>query len=275
MIRLVRLLVVALVAWSGSGFAFDHEHAAWTALLKAHVVWLPGGHESRVSYDGFQRDRPALKRYLDTLSAVKQSEFDGWSKPQRLAFLINAYNAFTVELILSRWPDLQSIRDFGTLFNNPWKKRFFELLGASRSLDDVEHGMIRAKGAYDDPRIHVAANCASIGCPALRDEAYVAQRLDAQLDDQMRRFLSDRTRNRYDKQSSRLEVSKIFDWYGKDFAQGYRGWTSVKQFLAQYADLLSDDPPGRERVRGQQVTLSFLDYDWALNATAKDEAGKR
>lgn len=265
--RLLQAGMLVLGLLSTTVQAFDHRHQAWTALLKRHVAWLPGGHESRVSYAGMKRDPAPLKSYLEALSAVSESEFNAWPKPRRLAFLINAYNAYTVDLILSRYPDLKSIRDLGSILSSPWKKRFFTLLGQQRSLDDIEHGMIRVKGAYDDPRIHMAVNCASIGCPALRDEAYVEEQLDQQLEDQVQRFVSDRTRNRFNAQAGALEVSKIFDWYGDDFSRGYRGWGSVKSFFAQYANLLSDDPAAQLRVREVRVPVKFLDYDWALNAS--------
>ncbi len=226
---------------------------------------LEGGKASAVRYDGFARDRAQLKAYLDSLSAVTRQEFDGWSKPQQLAFLINAYNAYTVEKILTRWPKLKSIRDFGSFIGNPWKDEFFTLLGRPMTLDGIEHDTIRAPGAYDDPRIHFAVNCASVGCPMLREEAYVAARLDAQLEEQTARFLSDRSRNRYDPASATLQVSKIFDWYGKDFSRGWKGYDSVPQFLARHADRLADAPGERERIRAQQVPVAFLDYDWALN----------
>ena len=226
---------------------------------------LDGGKASAVRYDGFARDRAQLKAYLDSLSAVTRQEFDGWTRPQQLAFLINAYNAYTVEKILTRWPKLKSIRDFGSFIGNPWKDDFFTLLGRPMTLDGIEHDTIRAPGAYDDPRIHFAVNCASIGCPMLREEAYVAARLDAQLEEQTARFLSDRSRNRYDPASAKLLVSKIFDWYGKDFSRGWKGTDSVPQFLARYADRLADTPGERERIRAQEVPVAFLDYDWALN----------
>jgi hypothetical protein len=105
------------------------------------------------------------------------------------------------------------------------------LLGGKVSLDDIEHEMLRQRGRYDDPRVHFAVNCASIGCPALREEAFVAERLDAQLDEQALRFMSDRTRNRYNAQRGRLELSKIFDWYGEDFRLGHRGIARCRQFL--------------------------------------------
>lgn len=256
--------VLALWFWSGVALAaFDHRHAAWDALVKKHVFPIDNGVATQVHYAAFKRDRAALKTYLDALSAVPQSEFNSWSKPEQLAFLINAYNAFTVELILTRYPDLESIQDFGKFFNNPWKKKFFNLFGKPATLDEVEHGLIRAEGVYDDPRIHMAVNCASIGCPALRNEAFVAQRLDEQLEDGVRRFLSDRSRNRLNR--GVLEVSKIFDWYGKDFTKGFRGARTVETFLAAYAPQLSDKTDEQQRIREAKARLKFLDYDWALN----------
>ena len=261
----MRHLVIALAIcfFPGASIAaFDHTNTQWDALVTKHVVWLPGGHASQSDYRGFQADRAALKSYLDSLSAVPQAEYEAWNKPQKLAFLLNAYNAFTIDLILTEYPKIKSIKDLGSLFGSPWKKKFFSLLGKQRSLDDVEHGMIRAPGVFDDPRIHMAANCASVGCPALRNEAYAGDRLDAQLDDAVARFLSDRSRNRINPQTGRLEVSKIFDWYGKDFTARAG---SVEKWLAKYADLLADDPKQRSTLRDAGAKLDFLDYDWALN----------
>ncbi len=243
--------------------AFDHGHAAWTALLKKHVVLINGARASQVRYGGFAADRAALKAYLDSLSAVSAAQFGAWSKPQQMAFLINAYNAFTVELILTRYPDLKSIRDLGTLLQSPWKKRWVPLLGKTMTLDEIEHDTLRARGRYDDPRIHFAVNCASVGCPMLREEAFVAERLDAQLDEQAQRFMSDKSRNRF--AAGKAEVSKIFDWYGEDFRLGHRGITSLENFLARYAEALADGAEDRARLKSGPVTISFLDYDWKLN----------
>jgi Protein of unknown function, DUF547 len=247
---------------SPTAAAFDHSHAQWDTLTKRHVVWLPGGHASQVDYRGFRSERAALKNYLDQLTAVAPSEYEAWGKPQKLAFLINAYNAFTVELILTQYPDLKSIKDLGSFVTSPWKKRFFTLLGKPRHLDDIEQGMIRAPGAFDEPRIHMAVNCASIGCPALRNEAFLPEKLDSQLEDGVERFLSDATRNRFNSQSSRLEVSKIFDWYEKDFSAKAG---SLAAWLARYTDRLSADPASRQQIRDKKAKIVFLDYDWALN----------
>lgn len=245
--------------------AFDHSHAAWSALLKKHVVVIDDGRASQVRYAAMAADRAALKAYLDTLSAVSAAAFSGYRKAQQMAFLINAYNAHTVELILARYPKLASIKDLGSLIQSPWKKKIVPLLGATLSLDGIEQDMLRQRGRYDDPRIHFAANCASIGCPPLREEAYVAERLDAQLDEQALRFMSDRSRNRWNAANARLEVSQIFDWYGEDFKLGHRGIASPAAFYARFADQLADAPEDRKRIRNQSVSVAYLDYDWKLN----------
>jgi hypothetical protein len=254
------LLVLAAVAAAAPARAdFDHTHAAWTGLLARHVVVIDGGKASKVRYAGFAADRAALKAYLASLSAVTEGEFRGFTREQRLAFLINAYNAYMIEKVLTKYPDIRSVWDFGKIVGNPFKDRFFTLFGKPMSLDGIEHDTIRAPGAYDEPRIHFAVNCASIGCPMLREEAYVGNRLDRQLEEQTRRFLGDRSRNRVDAAGTALEVSKIFDWYGKDF-RGLEAWLRAR------ADVLSDNPAERASIREGRLRIRFLDYDWALNA---------
>jgi hypothetical protein len=257
------LLIVSATLAQAQGF--DHTHAAWNALLAKHVKTFANGNASAVDYAAIKAEHEALKAYLGTLSAVSEADYGKWSKAQRLAFLINAYNAFTVELILTKYPDLESIKDLGSVFSAPWKKKFFSLLGQERHLDDVEHGIIRAPGAFDDPRIHVGVVCASIGCPMLRPDAFTPEKLDAQLDDGMKRFLADATRNRYDAAGGRLQVSKIFDWYGKDFEKGHKGYDSLKATFARHAAQLATTPEAQAKVRSGDYKLEFLDYDWKLN----------
>ena len=259
------ILAILLLAVACPTSALDHAHKAWDELLKKHVKHVQNGNASRVDYAGFARDRQALGAVLDDYQKVTRAEFNGWSKAQQQAFLVNDYNALTIAKILTRYPNIKSIRDFGTVFGNPWKDRFFTLFGQPSWLDQIEHEILRKEGAYDEPRVHVAVVCASIGCPMLRNEAFTPDRLGAQLEDAMRRFMSDRTRNRYNPQSRKLEISKIFDWYGKDFEKGHKGFTSVKATAAKYADLLADAPADREAVRSQSADVAFLDYDWSLN----------
>lgn len=236
-------------------FALDHAHAAWDALLHKHLVVLEGGKASRLRYAGMAADRPALERYLGELSGVKQAEFERWTREQQMAFLINAYNAFMVQKVLARYPDIRSVWDFGKIFGNPFKDEFFTLLERKRSLDWIEQDILRKK--YRDPRLHFALNCASVGCPMLREEAYVGARLERQLEEQAARFLSDRGRNRL--AGGRLEVSKIFDWYKDDFEPR-------PAYFARYARALADDADGQALVAAGKAPISFLDYDWSLNA---------
>jgi hypothetical protein len=247
-----RLTLLALAfAWAQ---AWAVEHGDWDRLLKRHVAVLDGGRASQVHYDGLARERAALKAYLSSLSAVRTSEFDGWAREEQMAFLINAYNAFMVEKVLTRYPDLRSVWDFGRLLGNPFRDEFFVLLEARRSLDWIEHEALRKR--YREARIHYAVNCASVGCPMLREEAYAAARLDGQLEDQARRFLSDPARNRL--RDGRLEVSRIFDWYREDF-------DPLERYFARYAELLSGQAAGRKLILEGKAPLRFLDYDWTLN----------
>ncbi|GBC63973.1 DUF547 domain-containing protein [Desulfonema ishimotonii] len=259
------ILGILLFATSASAQYFDHEHTAWNMLLKQHVRWISNGTASQVDYAGLKKDRTQLRDYLAGLSDISERGFESWGKDQQLAFLINAYNAFTIELILIRYPDLDSIKDLGNFLKSPWKKKFFTLLGKKRHLDWIEHEMIRKPGAYDDPRIHAAVVCASVGCPGIRNEAFIARKLNAQLDDSFRRFLSDRTRNRYNPREGTLEVSKIFDWYGGDFGKGHGGFASLEATFGKYADVLADHPADREKIRSGNAGIRFLEYDWKLN----------
>lgn len=274
--KILSILLLALLPLAAGAQSFDHDHKAWSALLKKHVVLIDNGKASQVRYAGFAQDRNELKAYLGTLSRVTQAEFNAWSKPQQMAFLINAYNAYTVEKILTRYPNIKSIWDFGKVFGNPFKDKFFNLLGREFSLDMIEHETLRKPGAYDEPRVHFAVNCASTGCPMLREEPYVAARLDAQLEEQTKRFLSDRSRNRHNAQDNALEVSEIFKWFTTDWSSGYRGFDgkspamqSREQFFGKYAALLADNPTQQQVITERKAAIRHLDYDWTLNDAKK------
>jgi hypothetical protein len=267
--KLIALLITAFAFLMASSAVlaqgFDHNYAAWDAQLKKHVKWLPDNKQSRVNYKGFVADRAELTKTLEGLSAVTQAQFGSFSKEQQMAFLINAYNAFTIELILSKYPDLKSIKNI-TLVGSPWKKKFYQLLGEERNLDWLEHERLRpniAGGGYQDPRIHVAIVCASIGCPALPPEAFTAAKLDSQLEDGMKRFVGDKTRNRY--ADGKLQVSSIFKWFKEDFEKGYKGFGKVEDVFAKYADSLTSDAAAQGLIRAKTVSISHLDYDWSLN----------
>lgn len=267
--KLAFALAAMLFASIAAAQSFDHSHTAFSSLLKKHVVVIDGGKASKVKYAELKKDQPQLKTYLDSLSKVTEAEFNTWSKPQQMAFLINAYNGFTLELILRNYP-VKSIKDIGGVFDNRWKRKFFKLLGQDAFLDKIEHETLRKPGAYNEVRVHYAVNCASIGCPPLREEAFVADRLDKQLEEQAVRFLSDRTRNRY--ANGKLEVSMIFNWFKEDWASGYMGFDdktpaikSREEYFARYAKQLADSPADQQKIFDGKTPLANLDYDWSLN----------
>ncbi|MBU2979780.1 DUF547 domain-containing protein [Alteromonas sp. C1M14] len=240
-------------------------HESWDTLLKQYVHPINNGHSTEVDYAGFANDRQTLTKYLEQLAAVPEAQFKQWPKHSQLAFLINAYNAYTIELILSRYPDLSSIRELGSFLSSPWKQDIGPLLGEERTLDGIEHGLIRGDNKYNEPRIHFAVNCASVGCPALREEAYTGDKLEMQLADQTQRFLSDRSRNHAEGKT--LTLSKIFDWYGDDFEMN--GNKGLADFLAQYHQALGLTPTQQDALIGNDIDIRFSDYDWSLNDVSK------
>ena len=225
------------------------SHAAWDAQLERYV-----SEEGWVDYEAWVQDSAALKDYLRTLRAHHPNEAN-WTRDERLAYWINAYNAFTVELILDHWP-VSSIKDIkqGTGFiNSVWDIKFIEIEGHRYDLNDIEHGIIRPK--FEDQRIHMAVNCASVSCPRLRDEAYVAERLDEQLDDQVRSAFRSFRNDLSDPAAPK--VSSIFKWYGPDFEWG---GSSLRAFVEEYG--------GVELADGAE--FEYLDYDWAINSQSNN-----
>ena len=241
----------------------NFTHGEWSALLKKHVVNLPGNHATQVNYAGVASEQNQLERYLAKTSQVSRVQFDHWTKEEQLAFLINAYNAWTVKFVLSDYKNIKSIKELGSVFQSPWKKVFIPLLGSMVSLDDIEHELIRGSNRYRDLRIHFALNCASIGCPALRSEAYDANQLSFQLEDQTHRFMSDRKRNYIE--NGDLKLSSIFKWYYEDFEKGWLGFYHFNDFLMRYSSDLGLTENQREALQNNQINIGYLNYNWNLN----------
>jgi hypothetical protein len=258
------VLLLLSTVFSAVSTAQETLHQPWQALLTQHVSPINDGHSSQVNYAGMKTDHVQLKAYLTALGKIDQQTFEQWPAPKQLSFLINAYNAWTVELILTAYPDIKSIKDLGSFFSSPWSKQFIPLLGETRSLDNIEHELIRGDNKYGDPRIHFAVNCASIGCPALREEAYSADKLEQQLSEQTIRFLTDKSRNRFTEDA--MELSAIFKWYGDDFTQGFRGSNSLSAFVLLYREALNLTPAQQAGLKSEDMATNFLNYDCALNA---------
>jgi hypothetical protein len=221
-----------------------------------------------VDYGLLSKQPDKLNEYLTTLSLVKQNEYQLWTADEQLSFLINAYNGFTLQLIHQNYAKFQSgkvesIKDLGRFFSSPWKKSFFTLLDEKHSLDDIEHNMIRIW--FERPRIHAALVCAAVSCPPLRSQAFVADSLYAQLDDQMRQFLSDDQRNTINLIDNRVQLSSIFKWYGEDFEKGQQGFNSLKDLIKVYQTDIAKDPQQLTWLKKQGFSIRYLDYDWRLN----------
>ncbi|OUS70384.1 DUF547 domain-containing protein [Pseudoalteromonas sp. A601] len=270
----MRLVYSSVILWSAalalfvsSAFAAasanDSIHQPWQQLLNNNVKNINNGVSSQASYAGFKAEQAKLQAYLNTLSQVEKSDFDSWNNTTQLAFLINAYNAWTVEFILSEYPNIDSIKELGSFFSSPWSKEFIPLLGEVRSLDNIEHTLIRGENKYNEPRIHFAVNCASIGCPALRAQAYNAPELNKQLEQQTTLFLADKTRNYAD--GDTLYLSSIFKWYQDDFEKGFADSHSLASFILLYSDAINLNAEQQQLLKSNAMKIEFLDYDWTLN----------
>lgn len=259
----IRLIIsTLLIAFSAQAFA-DFDHSQWNRLLKDNVVELREGRATQVNYDGMLANRAQLNSYLAAVAKVQKPVFEAWSHAEQLAYLINAYNAWTVEFILTEYPELDSIKDLGSFFNSPWSQEIVSLFGEQVSLDDIEHEMIRGWGRYNEPRIHFAVNCAAIGCPALGAEAFTAENLEQLLDKNTRRFMSDNERNYF--ANGRFYLSKIFDWYEEDFEKGWNGYNTLAEFVADYQKELDLDIEGVNAIANNRFRVRYTSYDWGLN----------
>ena len=249
------LIVIACFLLAGPSFAFDHNHSKWDRVLKTHLDKRFFVNYTKLAAETKAKPTHEFLAYLKDLSNVSQGQFNGWNPQQKMAFLINAYNAFTVKLMVDNLGPkndrLKSIKDIGGLFTKPWSIKFFTLLGKEMSLDSIEHKMLRP--VYKDYRIHAVVNCASVSCPPLRKEAYVATKLEAQLGEQMTLWMKDKTRNKYNGTSGNWQLSKIFDWYEDDFANWGGG---VEAVVHRYR-------PDLEGVKMKD--LDYLPYNWNLN----------
>ena len=212
--------------------AFDHS--TFNGLLQKHV-----SEHGNVNYIGFKTDITALRNYISSLGTNTPKE--SWTKEDRLAYWINAYNALTIDLIL-RNPSIKSIKEI----DDPWKQKLWKLGRKYYDLNEIEHDILRK---MNEPRIHFAIVCASVSCPKLQNKAFTASDLDDQLTNATKEFLSDPSKNNLSNNSA--ELSKIFKWFSKDFKQGQ----SLIDFLSKYSDIIISP----------KASISYKDYEWNLN----------
>ena len=221
------------------------SHKTWNELLKANV-----NSNGTVNYKGFIKEKAKLDAYLKTISE-NAPDRKTWSKDEQLAYWINAYNAFTVKLIVDNYP-VESIKDLGPALKIPmikdvWHYKFFKIGGEESSLDEIEHSILRKE--FEEPRIHFAINCASVSCPPLLNEAFEAATIDSQLDKVAKGFINDSSRNKITPNA--IQISSIFSWFKGDFTKN----GSLIDFLNKYSTV---------KIKSD-AKVSHLDYDWNLN----------
>ena len=232
------ILSVSIMLALSSNAQTPPNHQAFNKLLKKHV-----SNAGNVNYKGFIKDVKDLDSYLNLLSnnAPKAT----WSSNEKLAYWINAYNAFTIKLMINN-PSVKSIKEIAG--GKPWDLKFFKIGDKEMNLNDIEHGIVRKD--FTEPRIHFALVCASKSCPKLLNESFEANKLEKQLAKQAKDFLADSFRNKVD--ANNPQLSKLFDWYGNDFTK--TGKTKIA-YINQYTSIKIND----------NATITYIPYDWGIN----------
>ncbi len=219
------------------------DNAIYSELLGKYVK------NGIVNYQSFKNDEENLDQYLNVLEKTNTKTL---SRNEQFAFYINAYNAWTIKLILSGYPGIKSIKDMGSLFKSPWKKKICRIDGKIITLDDIEHNILRPR--FKDPRVHFAINCAAKSCPPVRSEPYRGDELDQQLDEMTRAFINKLQSNRLEGHT--LYVSSIFKWFAEDFNEDIVG------FFLKYT---KGDLKEQLEINKKKIKVKYLDYDWSLN----------
>lgn len=235
-------------------FSYD----LYAEVLKRYV-----DDNGRIDYDALKENRESLDQFNQTFGAVPAETYAQWSDQEKIAFLINAYNAFTLQSIIDQTPMKASIRDIPGV----WRIRQFDIAGERKTLDNIEHQTLRVD--FNEPRIHMALVCAAISCPVLRTEPYTGAKLDEQLEDQVNQFLNSPQGFRIDRDQNKVYLSSIFQWFGDDWKASYtpeNGFSgndaerAVLNFVSQYMT-----PSDRTYLETGEYEIVYLDYDWSLN----------
>jgi len=248
-IRAISIFVLALCIWSNSAPSAwskaSVDNSLYGELLRKYVK------SGVVDYQGFKNEEAKLDEYLRILENTTVSEL---SRDALFAFYVNAYNAWTIKLILSAYPEIESIKDLGNIFKSPWAKEIVRINERVLTLDDIEHKILRTQ--FKDPRVHFAINCASKSCPPLISEPYEGTSLNRQLNDATRAFTNDPKSNYLE--GNKLYVSRIFKWFSEDFDNDILG------FFLKYSE---GDFKKELEAQKDKVKIGYLSYDWSLNGS--------
>lgn len=235
-------------------YAFDHTFQSWGRVLDQYVV--EAGSESGVKYSELKKNPQDLIQFISEIKNLSQEEYNLFSQNQKLAFLINSFNALCLKLVTDNYP-VKSIKQIGSFRTSAWKKNFFTLFGQPRNLHWLEFEAVR-KG-FHDPRINFALAYPTKGSPVLKKDPYLPDRLPQQLEEAGKDFLRDPSKNRYDQRTKTLELSKIFDWRRKEFEKQYG---SLEAHVAPRMSLSAEHS---NLIRQGIAATRFIPYDWSLN----------
>ncbi len=234
------------------------NYQSYASILKEYV-----NRQGLVDYEKLNRNRQQLDQFNEAIGAVTSSQYNSWTENEKIAFLINAYNAFTLAGIIDNYPT-KSIRNIPGI----WRIRRFDFVGEKVTLDHIEHQILRQE--FNQPGIHVALVCAAKSCPLLRREAYRGDKLISQLDDQARKFVANSQNFRIDRQENTVYLSSIFKWFGEDFEKSYgknqqlQGLSQKEKSVVNYISQYVDDEAKKFLETGE-YQVKYLDYDWSLN----------
>ncbi len=236
-----------------TNFTYDN----YGTVLSSYV-----NQKGEVNYKDLQQNRQSLDDFNQSLSGLSPAVYDSWTENEKIAFWVNIYNSLTLQAILDNYPT-KSIRDIPGV----WKRLKFSVMGQDLTLDQIEHQILRKQ--FDEPRIHMGLVCASVGCPVLRQEPYVGERLEQQLDEQTRLFLGLNRNFKIDQNQEKVYLSSIFKWFGEDFVSkhaaqdqfaGNNKERAVLNFVQQYLE-----PQNQTYLTQGEYKIAYLDYDWSLN----------
>lgn len=242
----VAMAALALMVWAAGPARAQTDpvdYGIYADLLAKYVQ------NKRVDYAGFKQEQEHFEQFLELMAQAKPEQM---SHQDQFAYYINLYNAWTIRVVLRKYPNLDTIRDVGSLFTKPWQIKCVRIGEQIFTLDQIEHEILRPR--FQDPRVHFAINNAAISCPPLRNEPYRGETLDAQLEDATISFVNDPERN-YIK-GKYLHVSKIFTWYKEDFT-GRVVPFFLKYTIGKFHSDLEKNP--------KRINVTYLPYDWGLN----------
>lgn len=252
--------------------SFDHTYALYGSLLGKYV------RDARVDYEGFISSRAELEKFLESIGRVREEEYQAWTEPEKLAFWINAYNAFTIDAIVENYPISRRFSLIGLFvpsnsilqIKGVWDGLKWKAAGKMLTLEEIEHEILRKE--FDEPRIHAAINCASIGCPDLRGEAYIPHRLEEQLSQASAGFINNSVKGlEIDAHDGRVRFSKIFKWFGDDFVDKYselykfEGRSEKENAILNFALIYLADTDKKDFLKRNDFDMGWLGYDWHLN----------